>query len=158
MIDFDIAAYMSDNSPTIALAFSGGGYRAMLSGGGGFAAMDSRTPDSTKSGHVGGLVQAATYVAGLSGGSWLLGSVVLNNFTTIPELQASEEVWDLRNSILSPEGILKIVDTAQYYRDIHEEVLDKENAGFDTSLTDYWYVPPVPLLFNSQNYMANYTI
>ncbi|PUU83851.1 lysophospholipase [Tuber borchii] len=138
MVDFDVGAFMSSYSPTIGIAFSGGGYRAMLSGAGEFKAMDSRTPGSTAVGGIGGLVQSAKYIAGLSGGSWLLGSVVINNFTTIDRLQAAGNVWDFANSILAPEGALHIVDTTLYYNDLNQEVNDKEHAGFDVSLTDYW--------------------
>ncbi|PWW80118.1 lysophospholipase [Tuber magnatum] len=138
MVDFDVKAFMSSYSPTIGIAFSGGGYRATLSGGGQFKAMDSRTPGSTAVGNIGGLLQSAKYISGLSGGSWLLGSVVINNFTTIDRLQTAGNVWDFENSILSPEGALHIVDTTLYYNDLNREVQDKDNAGFDVSLTDYW--------------------
>lgn len=138
MIDFDVGAFMSSYSPNIGIAFSGGGYRALLSGGGEFAAFDSRTPGSTAVGHLGGLLQSATYVAGLSGGSWLLGSIVINNFTTIGRLQDAGNVWDFENNILAPEGALQIVDTTVYYGQLHDEVMDKKDAGFDVSLTDYW--------------------
>ena len=138
MVDFDVATFMSNYSPTVGIAFSGGGYRAMLSGAGEFKAMDSRTPGSTAVGHLGGLLQSATYVAGLSGGSWLLGSVVINNFTTIEKLQNAGNVWDFRNSILAPEGVLHILDTTVYYNQINQEVTAKRDAGFEVSLTDYW--------------------
>lgn len=138
MVDFDVGAFMQSYSPTIGIAFSGGGYRALLSGAGEFAAFDSRTPGSTAPGHLGGLVQSATYIAGLSGGSWLLGSIVINNFTTVQKLQSSDTVWDFTNNILAPEGELHIVDTTRYYNDLHDEVTAKEDAGFDVSLTDYW--------------------
>ncbi|RPB11045.1 lysophospholipase [Morchella conica CCBAS932] len=138
MVDFDVGNFMSSYSPTIGIAFSGGGYRALLSGGGQFAAFDSRTPGSTAAGHLGGLLQSSTYVAGLSGGSWLLGSIVINNFTTIQRLQEDGNVWDFEQSILAPEGALHIVDTTKYYNDLHDEVMAKQDAGFDVSLTDYW--------------------
>ncbi|KAI5838821.1 lysophospholipase [Morchella snyderi] len=138
MVDFDVGNFMSSYSPTIGIAFSGGGYRALLSGGGEFAAFDSRTPGSTAAGHLGGLLQSATYVAGLSGGSWLLGSIVINNFTTVDRLQGDGQVWDFEQSILAPEGALHIIDTTQYYNDLNNEVMAKQDAGFDVSLTDYW--------------------
>ncbi|KAJ4136632.1 Lysophospholipase 1 [Fusarium falciforme] len=56
--------------PKIAVACSGGGYRAMLSGAGMLAAMDNRTDGANEHG-LGGLLQGATYLAGLSGGNWL---------------------------------------------------------------------------------------
>ncbi|KAL7268031.1 Lysophospholipase 1 [Rhizina undulata] len=138
MVDFDVAAFMQNYSPTIGIAFSGGGYRAMLTGGGELSAFDSRTPGSTAAGQLGGLLQSSTYIAGLSGGSWLLGSIVINNFTTIERLQAAKNLWDLENSILAPNGALQIIDTAEYYNTLNNEVEEKKNAGFDVSLTDYW--------------------
>lgn len=138
MVDFDVAAFMQSYSPTVGIAFSGGGYRALLNGAGEFAAFDSRTPGSTSAGHLGGLLQSSIYVAGLSGGSWLLGSIVINNFTTVQRLQDAGNVWDFENNILTPEGALQIVDTTVYYNDLHNEVTAKQDAGFDVSLTDYW--------------------
>ena len=131
MTGFDYNAFIDSYSPTVALAFSGGGYRAMLSGAGAVKAMDSRSPGSTGSGQLGGLLQSATYFAGLSGGSWLLGSLILNNFTTIDALQRSEDLWDLEDSILAP-------DSLSYYSDLRDEVNSKADAGFETTLTDYW--------------------
>ena len=130
MTDFDIKNFLNDYSPTIGLAFSGGGYRAMLSGGGAVKAMDARTPGATDrgKGQIGGLLQSATYMAGLSGGSWLVGSVVVNNFTTIGDLQASETLWNLKRSVLFPKN----------FKQIRKEVDSKAAAGFDITLTDYW--------------------
>lgn len=138
MVDFDVASFMHGYSPSIGLAFSGGGYRAMLNGAGVLKAFDSRTDGTTRPNHMGGLLQSATYIAGLSGGSWMLGSVMVNNFTTVQALQDSKELWDLRDSILAPEGTLKVFDTADYYKELHDEVTSKENAGWDVSVTDYW--------------------
>jgi lysophospholipase len=50
--------------PNVALAISGGGYRAMLNGAGVLEAFDSRTPNSKSTGHLGGLLQSATYLSG----------------------------------------------------------------------------------------------
>ncbi|KID95765.1 Lysophospholipase, catalytic domain protein, partial [Metarhizium majus ARSEF 297] len=77
---FDSEEYLSGataNStalPNIGIAVSGGGYRAMLNGAGSVAAFDSRSPGSTSKGNIGGLLQSATYISGLSGGGWLVGS------------------------------------------------------------------------------------
>ena len=82
---FDAEAYITNNAknttaiPNIAIAFSGGGYRAMLNGAGALKAFDSREANGTNPGHLGGLLQASTYVAGLSGGSWLVGSIFVSS-------------------------------------------------------------------------------
>ncbi|VVT54599.1 uncharacterized protein SAPINGB_P004156 [Magnusiomyces paraingens] len=138
MTDIDTDSFLGTNtSLTIGLAFSGGGYRAMLTGAGEFAALDSRTPNSTNTGHLGGLVQSATYLSGLSGGSWLVGSIVLNNFSTIDNLQYNDNLWNLEHSIFNPGGI-NVFSTASYFDKLADDVDDKRDAGFNTSLTDIW--------------------
>ncbi|KAK9318534.1 lysophospholipase catalytic domain-containing protein [Lipomyces starkeyi] len=137
LTDFNATDFLVDTNLTIGIAFSGGGYRAMLSGAGFLAAFDDRTPNATDAGHVGGLLQSATYIAGLSGGSWLVTSLAINNFPTINELQASETVWDISNSILNPGG-WQLGATSDYYSQIIQEVKGKQDAGFRVSLTDYW--------------------
>ena len=83
--DFDARAYITNNAknttamPNVAIAFSGGGYRAMLNGAGALLAFDDREANGTTAGHLGGLLQASTYVAGLSGGSWLVGSIFVSS-------------------------------------------------------------------------------
>lgn len=104
---FDAESYIINNAknasalPNIAVAVSGGGYRACLNGGGVIQAFDSREINSTAAGHLGGLLQSATYLAGLSGGGWLVGSIFVNNFTTITSLldNNASSVWKFGNSI-----------------------------------------------------------
>ncbi|KJZ72103.1 hypothetical protein HIM_08476 [Hirsutella minnesotensis 3608] len=60
--------------PVIGIACSGGGYRAMLNGAGVLASWDSRSEGSRQRSGLGGLLQSATYISGLSGGGWLVGS------------------------------------------------------------------------------------
>ncbi|KAK9331037.1 lysophospholipase catalytic domain-containing protein [Lipomyces starkeyi] len=136
--NFDASGFIGSNtSINIGLAFSGGGYRAMLNGAGFLAAADNRTVNSTDKGHIGGLLQASTYLVGLSGGNWLVGSVVLNNFSTIQALQADPVVWDLSNSLLAPKGA-NVTAATEYYNQVADEVAGKSDAGFEISLTDYW--------------------
>ncbi|KAF9885821.1 Lysophospholipase 1 [Aspergillus nanangensis] len=146
--DFDAVNYIdriSSNSsdlPNIGIAVSGGGYRALMNGAGAIKAFDSRTDNSTSPGQLGGLLQSATYLAGLSGGGWLVGSIYVNNFTTISDLQTHEDgtVWQFQNSIFEgPDGdSIQILDSASYYKDISNAVRGKEDAGYDVSITDYW--------------------
>lgn len=86
---------------TIAIAISGGGYRAMLAGGGVMCAFDERTPNSTDS--LGGLLQATSYIGGISGGSWLVMSNFVNDFVPVYQLKDDEKSWSLRNQLL--EGV-----------------------------------------------------
>lgn len=146
---FDVADYFSKNKnnisdlPNIGLAFSGGGYRALLNGAGAVQAFDSREENATASGHLGGLLQAATYFAGLSGGSWLTGSIFLNNFTTVSALlnsPSSGSAWEFQNSIFEgpDSGGIQALDSAKYFENVADDVDDKKDAGYNTSITDYW--------------------
>ncbi|KAL4790106.1 lysophospholipase catalytic domain-containing protein [Aspergillus venezuelensis] len=143
---FDASAYLDkhssniDNIPNIAVSLSGGGYRAMTNGAGALKAFDVRTENATATGHLGGLLQSATYVSGLSGGSWVVGSMFANNFTTISNLQASDRVWDLSKSLLEGpnEHSIQILSTYDYWKTIIEQVHSKSDAGYQTSFTDYW--------------------
>ena len=65
------------------MAFSGGGYRAMLGSAGALMALDDRNSFDTP---LGGILQSANYISGLSGSSWLLGSLAMQNFTTVEEV------------------------------------------------------------------------
>ena len=146
--NFDAETYIQnyqDNAsalPNIGIAVSGGGWRTLLNGAGAIEAFDSRTPQATKSGHLGGLLQSSTYLAGLSGGSWLVGSIFMNNFSTITALRDtnSGSLWEFGNSVLEgpDEGGLQIFNTADYYKNLVEDVTGKEDAGFDITITDIW--------------------
>ncbi|KAG5418330.1 plb1 [Candida metapsilosis] len=150
LVDFLKYANMSDINPDdygnlnksihIGLAFSGGGYRAMLNGAGQMSALDERTkgPNGEKAKGLNGLLQASTYVAGLSGGAWLVGSIMLNNFTSVQDIvDHKTDIWNLKHSIVNFGGI-NVVKTYKYYKSISEDQDAKEKAGFELSLTDTW--------------------
>lgn len=146
--DFDLSAYfdrVSNNAselPNIGIAFSGGGWRALMNGAGALQAFDSRTDGSEGAGGLGGLLQSATYVSGLSGGSWLVGSIYVNNFTTVSALLSddSDSVWDFASGVIhGPESNgIQILSTADYWRDLYDAIEGKSDAGFNTSITDLW--------------------
>ncbi|KAE9974571.1 hypothetical protein EG328_003744 [Venturia inaequalis] len=145
---FNVNSWFNDHArnastlPNIAIGLSGGGWRALLNGAGVMSAMDSRTTNNSGPGQLGGLLQSATYLAGLSGGSWTVGSMYVNNFSSIEALvdTNSGSVYEFGNSILEgPDtGGLQIFDTAQYYSHLADDVNGKKDAGFNTSLTDVW--------------------
>ena len=132
----------SSNVPKIGIGCSGGGYRAMLSGAGMIAAMDNRTVGADEHG-LGGLLQGATYLAGLSGGNWLTGTLAWNNWTPVQDIlygfynDTDDAIWDISHSILASGGI-NIFSTASRWDHISDAVKAKEDAGFNTSLTDVW--------------------
>ncbi|KAK6347325.1 Lysophospholipase 1 [Orbilia brochopaga] len=133
MTDFDHKAFLKRYTPTVGLAFSGGGYRAMLNGAGIVNAFDSRSPKSMKPGGLGGLLQSSSYIAGLSGGGWLVGTLSVNGFPSIEQILSSPRLWKLANSIVSPFG-----KPLSYYPSIFAQAKEKSDAGFDITLTDIW--------------------
>lgn len=86
--------------PNIGLAVSGGGYRALQNGAGAIAAWDARSPDANSTGKLGGLLQSATYISGLSGGGWLVGSIYTNNFSSVQGI-IDAGAWKFDESILA---------------------------------------------------------
>ena len=165
----DTNKYIDDNAnnatalPNIAIAASGGGYRAMLNGAGVVQAFDSRTENSTSPGQLGGLLQSSTYLAGLSGGSWLVGSLYTNNFSSISDIMGysgdGSSLWQFQNSIFEgpSTGSIQILDSVGYYSSIESSVSDKGDAGFDTTFTDYWGRALAYQLINASNGGPEYT-
>ncbi|PYI00046.1 lysophospholipase 1 [Aspergillus ellipticus CBS 707.79] len=136
--DFDAVSYIGNNSgsdlPNVAIGISGGGLVACLNGGGAIKAFDERTEGSTAQGQLGGLLQSATYFAALSGGSWALGSIYINNFTTVSNLQ--ENLWDFNSDeiIFGPERM----SHTEFWGEISAQVKSKREAGFRTGDADFW--------------------
>ncbi|KAI2777528.1 lysophospholipase catalytic domain-containing protein [Daldinia loculata] len=166
--DFDAVSYVSSNSqnfsivPNIGIAVSGGGYRALMNGAGFIAAADSRTPGSTDAGGIGGLLQSSTYLAGLSGGGWLVGSIFANNFSSVVQLRdgyQGSSLWQFSNSIFAgpKERGISIVNTVEYWDDVKDQVDEKRDAGYDTSITDYWGRALSYQLINAPNGGPAYT-
>jgi lysophospholipase len=166
--NFDATSYMNSirNNvsalPNIGLAVSGGGYRALMNGAGFLAAADNRTNNATNRGQIGGLLQSATYVAGLSGGGWLVGSIYTNNFSSVQDLRDGSKgssVWQFGNSIFegpASDGI-QILSTTNYFSTIQDEVASKEDNGYNTSITDYWGRALSYQLVNATNGGPSYT-
>ncbi|KAM0716843.1 hypothetical protein Q7P37_006695 [Cladosporium fusiforme] len=119
----------------------------MLACAGVVEAFDSRTEGSTEKGHIGGLLQSATYLSGLSGGNWMVGSLYTNNFTSVQNIISANtsagdgtSLWQLGNSIFegpASDGI-QAFDTLSYFKHLKEDVSEKKHAGYNTSITDYW--------------------
>jgi lysophospholipase len=149
---FDVGNYFNthrDNTtalPNIAISFSGGGYRALLNGAGGLAAFDDRTAGSTNAGHLGGLLQASTYVSALSGGGWMIGSIYANNFTSVEAITSQgndTSIWQFQNSLFEgpPTRGIQLLSTAQYFENLISTVNDKADSdagNFNTSITDLY--------------------
>lgn len=138
-----------NRSINIGLTFSGGGYRAMLNGAGQIAALDDRTEGANDHG-LGGLLQASTYLVGLSGGNWLSGTLALNNWTSIQSILGDDTIWNLENSIVNPGGDNMNL-TAARWQEIGIALNQKAAAGFDTSITDIWGRALSYQFFGTQN-------
>ncbi|KAF3921546.1 Lysophospholipase [Arthrobotrys entomopaga] len=133
MEDFDHKAFMKTYTPRVGLAISGGGYRSMLTSGGALWSFDSRSDRAMRPAGLGGLLQGSMYISGLSGGSFLVGSLALNDFPTIEQIKSSERLWKLKHSIFSPIG-----KPLTYYADILAEIRAKKDVGFEVTITDIW--------------------
>lgn len=108
---FDTNSYIdsirqnTSEMPNVAIALSGGGYRALMHGAGVVSAFDNQTQNSTLPGHVGGLLQTSTYLSGLSGGSWLVGSLYIPKLKPVQEIFRMDpndtmSLWQLDNSVI----------------------------------------------------------
>lgn len=150
---------ISNVSVRLATAFSGGGYRAMFVGAGELAAIDSRSEGALDL-PVLGLLQASTYVAGLSGGAWLVGSVAIQDWPTVDSLLdpgANSTLWNMAtgNSLVDYLNIFglvwavlinsysKLITHVRWWNTpsgegIKSNLADKEDAGFPTTITDVW--------------------
>lgn len=133
----------------IGLAHSGGGHRSFLTAAGVLAALDDI-----------GILPCISYISGISGGSWLVMSLAINEFKSPVLLR--DTVWDFSEPLLkgvpnfdvSRDGELgesklykryfandlieEMKSVYQFYRNIHREVSTKRDAGFKLSFTDYW--------------------
>src|SRR5690606_11215407 len=126
--------FNGSNAHVTAIAFSGGGYRSMLNGAGIYRALDNRTQD----GPAGGFLQAMDYIAGTSGGAWLVGSSAVHNFATVDNLNHS--VWRLDRNLITGDksgsnALSALRDAVKYFIGIWDQVRDKADAGFNTGLT-----------------------
>ncbi|KAG5361381.1 Lysophospholipase 3 [Yarrowia sp. C11] len=132
--NFDTDSFLNESSPKLAIAAAGGGFRAMLVGAGVLAALDNRVDEDNK---IGGFLQSADYLAGLSGGAWLVGSLVLNDWPTVPEIQADPNVWYLNKSMVGSADPGSM-NTIGLMAKVLADTTSKLAAGYQTSLTDQW--------------------
>ncbi|EPQ57044.1 FabD/lysophospholipase-like protein [Gloeophyllum trabeum ATCC 11539] len=130
--------------PTLGIATSGGGWRAAIFGGGVLNALDGRNVSSSRNG-AGGLLQAATYLTGLSGGAWLVTSMMQANFPVIHDLvfgtsgggQSSRfGGWLPQYSLATPSDDL-VTDVA-YLAGLVADIQGKHLAGFPITIADIW--------------------
>ena len=127
-------------APKLGVAVSGGGFRAMLSGAGMLAAMDNRTVGANEHG-LGGLLQAMTYLSGLSGGNWLTGTLAYNNWTSVQEIidnfEGVNPIWNLTDSVVNPGGFNREF-TKERMANLTRQISEKIDAGYNATMVDAW--------------------
>ncbi|KAL6452482.1 PLB2 Lysophospholipase 2 [Candida maltosa Xu316] len=135
---FNAEKFVNENNSSginLGLAFSGGSYRAMLNSAGALMALDDRT---TFNGSLGGILQSANYIGALSGSSWLLGSLAMQNFTSVEELVNQTSLWTIIWPVLT-SNLYGALSHVNFWSDgIESDIQAKQKAGFNTSLTDVW--------------------
>ncbi|KAH7909777.1 lysophospholipase catalytic domain-containing protein [Hygrophoropsis aurantiaca] len=134
-----------DNSadyPNLGIACSGGGWRATMFGAGVLNFLDGRNATSVALG-TGGLLQAAQYLTGLSGGSGLVGSLAQANFPTQELLAYGENSSDPTNAwggwqipITQQDPYTNMTLNDEYVQELIEEIAGKYHAGFAVSYND----------------------
>lgn len=146
----------------IGTAFSGGGFRAMIHSAGVVAAMDERIDEGSR---LAGLFQASSYISGLSGGSWLIGSLYHNGMPTTLELRDCEDVWNFHIDRMGMSSYLKmppekhdnmvnIVNTKVEDEYIHRDDDDDDDDYAD--ITDCTNCDTITVYF-SMDYVKYYT-
>ncbi|TFK22575.1 phospholipase B [Coprinopsis marcescibilis] len=139
-LGYDLSAF-EGNFPKVGIALPGGGLRAAQFGAACLNAIDSRN-DTAKAAGTGGLLQVASYITGLSGGSWVTGSLLFNEWPNINDLVFGNNGlsgWMLDLSLVLPDGNNILTQANQdYFGSILWSVKAKGDAGIDTSLTDPW--------------------
>lgn len=128
------------NGPTVGIAVSGGGYRAMLGGAGMLAAFDNRTDGASDDG-LGGLLQGSTYLSGLAGGGWLVGTLAGNNWTSVQyilnNLGKDNSIWNFAKYPLIDSDTKNGSSTTDFWEKVKNEVAAKEAVGYPVGLSDY---------------------
>lgn len=114
--------------PKTGITCSGGGLRASLYCAGTLSAFDSRNSSTA-----GGLLQMADYLTGLSGGSWAVSSLAMNDLPPIHSMVLGNEStgsdgWILDNSILDPGGLLHPIDDIEYIDQLLDDTQQKEQV------------------------------
>ncbi|KAJ7827363.1 lysophospholipase [Mycena olivaceomarginata] len=126
--------------PTVGISVSGGGYRAAFYGAGVLNALDARNASAVKKG-TGGLLQAVTHLAGLSGGSWFITSLAQANFPTMQHLIFGDgNPYDFAGWLTSFSLWTVSNDTAQqatFEQEVLQEIAVKAEH-FPVSVGDVW--------------------
>lgn len=155
-VDAHKEVFESKQPPNIAVALSGGGWRAFLGSAGALYAMDNRTAGE---GALGGVLQSLTYLGALSGTSWIMALLALQGFPTIEEVvyENPDDIWNLllERGLVNLTQIIPLAANVAFndynrllthfnYWDtssgqvIKADVEAKQAAGFNITSVDVW--------------------
>ncbi|KAH7926953.1 FabD/lysophospholipase-like protein [Leucogyrophana mollusca] len=128
--------------PNFGIACSGGGWRATMFGAGVLNFLDARNTSAATLG-TGGLLQAAQYLSGLSGGANLVGSLAQADFPPIEILAFGDNSADPTNAwggwlaqINQQDPYTNATMNDEYIQELIEEISGKYHAGFAVSYND----------------------
>ena len=116
--------------PIMGYSIGGGGWASAFTGIGGMRALDRRLV-AAKEQKTGGLLQCLTYMARISGGSWPIISIALNDFPTVDELVKS---WHVD---INRENPTTDTEYAASPITLFKDLATKAKAGFNVSIADY---------------------
>ncbi|KAA1085372.1 hypothetical protein PGT21_004963 [Puccinia graminis f. sp. tritici] len=140
--------------PRLSIAVGGGAYRGAIFAAGILNTLDGRNASSAGTG-IGGLLQTADYITGLSGSAWLVVSWAESELAPLYDLvlggtgSSSRRVgWFTQYSLFDPTASMKGKTFAdhlkkfflgtKYWSKILDQVIQKGLAGFPISLVDLW--------------------
>lgn len=132
------------NKINAAVAIPGGGYKAVMLGGGALQNMDGR--EKTSPGRLSGLLQGMSHMTGVSGGAWLVGSLYLNDFQPVSQLReipnqkspmgVSNMAWKFDTDLSMPGSSTNqaMMNLVKFKMDI----MGKMASGFPVTLLDFY--------------------
>lgn len=140
-IGYSLASFQ-DHFPRVGIAIGGASLRTAQFGAGVLSALDARNGTAKNIG-TGGLLQVASYLAGSSGGAFLAGSMVTNDWPSPGDLvygnAPSLSGWMLDVDLIAPSSIdVSDKENQEYWGSILASVQAKASAPMDTSMTDIW--------------------
>ncbi|RCK57910.1 Lysophospholipase 2 [Candida viswanathii] len=109
--------------------------RSWRPGAGELSALDSRSPNPSV---LSGILQSSSYIAGLSGGAWMVGSIASNDLITVDQVLAQGSLWDLLNSLFAYNGLLLVLSNTLMWTGIDLLVKLKFLSGSTVSITDIY--------------------
>jgi lysophospholipase len=121
-------------APKLGVAISGGSFRSFLNAAGILSAMDKRLPEAVEAG-TGGLLQSMSYIAGESGGAWLLGAWYSQGLPTLNQMLHNIH---LNESIVFPGGSEDLPFFGEVVSSTLRATAEKTANGFNVSLADIY--------------------